>query len=461
MSLLILFLVTSFNTPLYSANAAEPLTLDAYLAQVESGNGVVNSAREGSEGADLRSAEASLIYSPTFDAQAQWMDDKRQSPFLSYEKFINHSFEAGVSQATPWGLRGKISYNLTQTGYIGLGRPIYYYGAPKIELSLELWRNLFGAETRAQHDAIQAGALAAKFAKSYQAKATRAAAESAYIQLAAARELDEVNRNSFERAKEIYDWNQRRARLNLSEESDLFQAEANLESLRLSVQSSADAVRSTSRAFNQARGVDSDEVTESLLLPDPKSVRIPERAQMRDDVRAAREDQRAQAANAKIGNEKNKPSLQIYGSYARNSQQIEQNDAIKRSFDALQPTNVIGVRLNVPLAVGSSSDVRSGYAKERIAAEILTESKLFNQEVDWKDLVQKLADAKARLVVAEKLASIQKKKATNERARLKKGRTTTYQSLIFETDYNQAEYRRIQTQSEVLNLLAQMKTFGG
>jgi hypothetical protein len=109
----------------------------------------------------------------------------------------------------------------------------------------------------------------------------------------------------------------------------------------------------------------------------------------------------------------------------------------------------------------SSSDVRSGYTKENIAAEIRSERKLFDQEVEWKDLVQKLTEAKARLSVAEKLSDIQRKKALNERARLKRGRTTTYQSLIFETDYNQAEYRRIQTQSEVLILLAQMKTFGG
>jgi outer membrane protein TolC len=249
--------------------------------------------------------------------------------------------------------------------------------------------------------------------------------------------------------------------LNLSEDSDLFQAEANLESLRLSVASSADALRSASRAFNQARGIDSDDVPEVLALPDPKSVKTPERAQIRDDVRAAREQQRAASASAQLGIEKNKPSLEVYGAYARNSQDVAQNDAIRDSFHSDQPTNVIGVRLSVPLAVGASSDSRAGYAKERAAADALAEQKLFDQEVEWKDLVQKLSEAKARLEIAEKVADIQKKKALNERQRLKRGRTTTYQSLIFETDYNQAEYRRIQTQSEVLTLLAQMKTFGG
>ncbi len=461
---LLAVLAALLGTPFASSaerKTGPAISVDQYLSQVETGNQAVVAAKDASEGAGLRVTEAALLYSPVFDAQAQWVNDKRQSAFLSYEEFRNHTFEAGISQTTPWGLRGRVSYNLTQTGYVGLGKPIYYYGSPKIELTLELWRNFFGAETRAQYEAVEAAALAAKFAQSYQAKAARAAAENAYIQLAAARELDEVNRNSFDRAKDIYEWNRRRSRLNLGEDSDLFQAQANLETLRLSVASGTDGLRSASRAFNRARGIDSDEVPETLALADPKSVRTPERAQIRDDVRAAREQQRAAGANARMGIEKNRPSLEVYGAYARNSQEVEQNDALRNSFHSDQPTNVFGVRLSMPLAAGASSDARAGYAKERAAAEALANQKIFDQEVEWKDLVQKLSEAKARLEIAEKVADIQKKKALNERSRLKRGRTTTYQSLIFETDYNQAEFRRIQTQSEVLSLLAQMKTFGG
>jgi outer membrane protein TolC len=437
------------------------LSIENYLTQVEGGNKSVSAAKAASAGADLRAGEASLLYSPVLDAKAQWLRDRRQSPFLSYDRFINDTFDIGISQQTPWGLSARLSYDLTQTGYQGLGRPIYYYGAPRIDLTLDLWRNLFGSEMRSQQEALESAALATKYSQSYQAKAIRAAAETAYIQLAAARELDEMNRSSFERAKEIYEWTSRRARLNLSDSSDLFQAEANLEATRLSLQSGADSLRSACRAFNQARGIDGDEVTEILALPDPKTVETPQRAEMRDDVRAAREAQRAAAAQAQIGVEKNKPTLEVFGTYARNSQQIGKDDAISKSFSAAQPTTAVGVRLSMPLAVGLSNDARHGYAQEKIAAETLAEQKTFDQEIEWKDLVQKLAEAKSRLAVAEKLADIQKKKAANERNRLKRGRTTTYQSLIFETDYNQAENRRIQSQSEVLSLLAKMKTFGG
>ncbi len=454
------------------ATAAESsgpgLSLDQYLGQVETGSQTVQAAKSASEGAGLRLSEARLLYSPIFDATAQWIHDKRQSAFLTYNEFVNNTFDAGISEMTPWGLRGRLSYNLTQNGYEGLvfgtggsSPPVYYYGSPKIELTLDLWRNLFGAESRAQHEIIEAAALAAKFGQSYQAKVTRAAAENAYIRLAAARELDQVNHNSFEHSKEIYGWNTRRAKLNLSESSDLFQAEASLESARLRVATGTDGLRTASRAFNQARGLDSDSVPETLALPDPKSVKTPERASIRDDVRSAQEQQRVASANAQMGVEKNRPTLEVFGAYARNSQQAVRSDAINRSFDANEPTKVVGVRMTMPLALGDTADARAGYGKERIAAEKLVDQKTFDQEIEWKDLVQKLEEAKNRLAIAEKLADIQKKKASNERDRLKRGRTTTYQSLIFENDYNQAEYQRIQTQSEVLTLLAQMKTFGG
>jgi outer membrane protein TolC len=452
-----------------AAETAGPgLSLEQYLGQASSGNQTGSAAMSASEGAGLRLSEARLLYSPVFDATAEWVRDKRQSPFLKYDQSVNDVFEAGISEMTPWGLRGRVSYNLTHTGYEGLvfgvggsSPPVYYYGSPRIELTLDLWRNLFGAESRAQHEMIEASALSAKFGQSYQAKVSRAAAESAYIRLAAARELDQVNHDSFDHAKEISDWNARRSKLNLNEDSDLYQAQASLESARLLVAAGSDGLRTASRAFNLARGVDSDTVTETLALPDPKSAKVPERAGIRDDVRAAQEQQRIASANAQMGMEKNRPTLQLFGAYARNSQQIERSEAITRSFDANEPTKIIGVRFTMPLALGDSADARAGYGKERVAAEKLLDQKTFDQEVEWKDLVQKLADAKGRLEIAEKLAGIQKKKALNERNRLKKGRTTTYQSLIFENDYNQAEYQRIQTQSEVLTLLAQMRTYGG
>jgi hypothetical protein len=54
----------------------------------------------------------------------------------------------------------------------------------------------------------------------------------------------------------------------------------------------------------------------------------------------------------------------------------------------------------------------------------------------------------------------QKQKSQNEQKRLSLGKTTTYQTLLFEQDYNQASAGRIQTEAEILELIARLKLLG-
>jgi len=143
-----------------------------------------------------------------------------------------------------------------------------------------------------------------------------------------------------------------------------------------------------------------------------------------------------------------------------NALEAERSKAVSESLKSDKPTSVIGVRFETPLMFGAQYDTVKGYGKEVVAAETLKDQKVFDQEVQWKELVLKLEEAKKRYEISVKLADIQKRKASSERNRLKRGRTTTYQTLLFDTDLNQAEATKIQSQSEVLQIIAQMKTFG-
>ena len=78
---------------------------------------------------------------------------------------------------------------------------------------------------------------------------------------------------------------------------------------------------------------------------------------------------------------------------------------------------------------------------------------------DRNDLLTKFADAKVKLELAEKISDAQRTKASNERNRLNNGRTTTFQVLSFEVDNASAEILRIQTETDLLNIYAQLKIF--
>ena len=125
-----------------------------------------------------------------------------------------------------------------------------------------------------------------------------------------------------------------------------------------------------------------------------------------------------------------------------------------------RPTYVIGLKFSVPLDLDTTSKSRDGWRKEKIAAELTYDRKLFEQEENWKDLNETLSEARKHLELSRKLEVIQESKLNAERARLQHGRTTTYQVLLFEQDFLQAQLGRIRDQANVLNIIAQMKLFG-
>lgn len=94
-----------------------------------------------------------------------------------------------------------------------------------------------------------------------------------------------------------------------------------------------------------------------------------------------------------------------------------------------------------------------------MAAEQNYQRKLFEQDQQWNDLSAKFEDAKIKLVLIEKIEEAQKIKAHNERDRLNRGRTVTFQVLNFEQDYAQSELARIQSETNILNIYSQLKAY--
>ncbi|MBC7691462.1 MAG: TolC family protein [Methylotenera sp.] len=449
--------------------AAETLTLDHYLGQVNEGNKAFKGARETAEGTLLRAKESSLAYTPTLFGKIQYASDAKPSPFFPYQRVVNRAYEIGVSQATSFGLQAKVYYDFDFFEYSGLRIPPYYAGKPAIELTQSLWRNGFGSEIRASQELLEANALASHFTESFRTRSLSTDAEVLYWNLSAARELVKVRTSSLARADRLMEWSRKRSRLQLGDSSDQFQAQANQEVRKLELQAAEDQERNTSRAFNQSRGIDAEKVTEALepinVVLDPDrltEIKAPARAGIREDVRAAEQIEIATVANSVVATSRNNPTLDVYAAYAMNSRlQPGVSDAIGDSFHSGRPTSAIGLRFSAPLDLGLLNDAKKGWAKEKSGAELTYQKRLFDQDIDWKNLNDQFEQAKKRLRLAIAIEKIQQKKMTYERERLGRGRTTTYQVLLFEQDLSQAELARVQSQAEVLQLLARMKLFGG
>lgn len=473
MKVLSLFILTSLGAshalgapPASSpASGTTSLSLEQYLAEVREGHQAVQASIRSSRGALGRSEEADLVTSPNLFADIRWADDQKRNPLFGLNRSQTQSYSLGVSQQTGFGLQAKLSYTYANTDLsTAIQSGGYYEARPQLELTQSLWRNGFGSETRATQDLLEAGALATHFAQSFSVKAQLAEAEIAYWALSLTRENVAIQKEALDRAQRIFDWSANRARLQLGDRADTLQAQAALELARLDYQAAQDAARAAARTFNNARGIDTDKVEETVARLDAKMIdqlKAPERAGVRDDVKAAEQQQRASIANAKLSTEKLSPSLDVNALVALNGVTPDSGTAVSESFTTENPTMAVGLRFTAPLDFGSVSRSRAGWRDERAAAELNYQRRVFDQDQEWSELQHRLVEAKKRFELTRELEATQEKKLSYERDRLNRGRTTTFQVLQFEQDYARTQLARLQAQATVLQLIARMKTFGG
>jgi len=450
--------------------AAEKLGLDEYMQQVRGGNQGYQGALKSAEGSESRALEAEIRLAPTAFAGWQFTNDEspRVQPAFLGNKSVTSTYSLGLSQQTRFGLGASLSYNLTSTEILGanpafLNPSDYKTARTQLELTFPLWRNLFGKETRAGLEMLEAQAMASSYTDRYNAKVWIMQAELAYLRLALARDVLEVQKNSLERSEKIRDYNANQARLGLGDNSDRLQAEAALRLRALEYRAAQDEMRSASLAFNSARGLDADVVEEATLhIPElvkqlkDIDVQAPED---REDVKAALQNERATEANSRVALQRLSPVVDTFFTGSLGGLSTETDVVNKQALSLNYPAYTVGVRVSAPLDVPKIFKTRSGYRKAIQGAEDTYERRSFDSKVEYDDLMKKISEARARADLSRQIEDVQKSKLDYERARRARGKTTTYFVLLFEQDYAAAQMVRLRSEVEVMNLLAQMRRF--
>lgn len=452
------------------AGSASAVSLDEYLGQVKSESLGYKSNIEQATAAQLKTREADLFFTPKLFANVRAGYDGKE-PFgstVSYDELKMQNYSLGVSQEFSFGLQASLSYAMDRTQIIGASLPAgisdtFWDATPKLELTLPLWGNGFGRSARANEEVVRQQNLADKFGSEAQARAYLVQAEAAYWALASAQEVVEVQGRALEQAKSILNYVTRKSRMNLGERADVLQAQALVEATTFQLQQAQNREKAARRAFNTYVNKPAESPVsqlEGISFTGLLSVEIPtQQPADRLDIQAAEAQARLAKSAAQLTHEKNKPTLDLYGSYALNGRDEELNESLKEAGGAERDTGFVGVRLNIPLNYGAASDAQAGALKAQKAAEYAYQYKRFTQEQDWTNLIQQLAEAKESLRLATNIVNAQKTKLEHERARQRQGRTTTYQVLLFEQEFSQSEVTRVQVASQILGLQAQIKLY--
>lgn len=450
---------------------SQELSLDQYLLEVQTKNGGVRGTKISAEAKGLRHDEGSLFFRPSFFLTGEYRDDQRPTtaPTFQGTQTLTHTLKGGLSQNFRTGTKASISYNYFKTQINGaspalLPNAMFFDVAPMIEISQSLWRNFLGSEFEASEIAQNSANESQKFQEEFNYKQLMMQAKNAYWRLYFAQQSLKVQKESLDRAEKLRDWNRNRVRNNLVDEAELLQAEANLQSRELDYQDTLTELATSEREFNSFR-----EAQESVKLTAQDNVeskyileaKLPAKGEIREDVLATIATNRASLAQAQIGNERNKPNLEVYGSYAINGRDKQYADARDQAFGATRPMSVVGVRFTTPLDFGSLSDYRESYNREKLASEMKMKRKTFEVEREWEILTERFENFKGRLKLTQKLEKVQERKLLSEKRRYNQGRTTTFQVLQFEQDFANAQLLKLRNERELIVVYNQLMLFAG
>lgn len=451
-------------------------SLAQYIEEVKSNSLGFQSSSEQVQASALKEREADVFFTPKFfgDFSFGSIGDDPGLQQIRYDRIKQENYALGISQEFSFGLQARLSYTANLMDVEGLQLlagslppgmgTAFWTVTPKIELTLPLLGGGFGRTARANRDLVREQNIAERLAAQAQNQGFLVEAEAAYWRLVAAQEIVLVQKKAVENARNILKYVSDKARKNLGERADVIQAQALVESVGYQLQLAENNEKAARRGFNTFinKPVESavDKLTTPIDFNAVANTAIPgERPGARYDIQAAEARARLASASAVLAHEKNRATLDLYGSYNTNDFDADLDRAMHVASTNRQQTSFVGVRFNVPLNVMATSDARTGAFKAQKAAELNYEHQKFIQEQDWINLAQQISEAKENFRLVNNIVNIQKQKVENERVRLRQGRTTTYQVLLFEQDYTTAEVNRVSAAAQMLGLQTQVKLY--
>ncbi len=460
------------------------LSLDEYLQEVKQGNPTLHAAAATIESTQLRAQNTDLMFTPQFFSQlTRSLDAKPQANPLAGKKTESLALSFGVQKLWSFGLQSQVTYQVADIDVDreplglpplapGVDNPLNAFGKDlaykeaqtRFDLIQPLWKNRAGRDYTSTETLLQTRLSQQKLGESFKVRSLLAQAEAVYWQLALAQEAVRMQEDTLQRFERIRDWIGGRVRMSLADRADLLQAEAGVKARRIELQLAIVDRTSKQRTLNAMRAVPGEGFDRDLQ---PLSTRVlnetisAKGAVKRLDVEIAKQSEKVAAIEIEQQRERYTPQLDVFGTVALNSDQKEDwGDAATGAFSSQRPTLVVGLKFSTPLDQDVIKRERQGLVKASDATRFDREQKELTAQQEWDELQRQLIDAKARLQLATELEAAQKSKLDYEKERHQRGRSTTYQILLFEQDYANAQLMVIRAKAEILTIASRLKTFG-
>lgn len=445
------------------AFCAEPLTLAAYLGEVNASQAALAGARKAGEAANLLQAERELEVAPRLFGEASALaDDSPQfDPATQGDSTKLVSVKAGLALKTRHGIESKVYSSVGKGSVTGIasGDVSKWLASQNAEVSVSLWRNWKGRETDSSIGSAQARRAAEMQESRFAAVSLLIQAEQAYWQLAAIKESMEITSANLVRARKLADWSRKRVASGLADSSELLQALAAVKLREQDLLDESVLLRQAAVKFNACRGVNYAEPP--ALLESVDGVVSPPVPGERADVRAKALYAQAAKLSAAGSEETIKPALEAYAQVSLKGMEDSASAALGGALSTNGTAVTSGVRFVMPLFSSLTAKSRKGYALEAEAAALKYEQARLDGAAEFTALADHFALQKRKLELARELEKIQWDKYQAETKLREKGKTTVYFIIAFENDFASAQLRRLEAALELRLLAAKLKLYGG
>lgn len=454
------------------ARTAYPITnLEQFLAEVQKRHPAFEAYRIAKEAAEQRLELGDLALSPYLSAGYTYYDDKKEtsSPMFFGTRTQSKSWNLGVAKQFATGTA--LSATLKQSTELVEGTtpeaPEAFTGQFTLGLKQNLWKDFFGKSTRIRHNREFFSKKIEDTVQVLNEKQTLIAAETAWWNFVYQSEENKISTDSLARAKKIESWAEKRAANGTGDESDYLQAKALLQSRELQQINSEDSLKA---ARSQLQDMVPD-FNISLVAPNlselenyrsPRALsenKNPNATPLRLDAELKRLEAKLKEHVAEEISESLKPSLAAQLAYTMNTRQSSASDALSNTFGTDHPTLAAGIELSMDLDFFGKSKALSASRNDAKSSKILADRAIYESNSSWKELLRRHNEMQKSISAVKLLTQTQIRKAKRENEKLERGRSTTFQTINFEQEAQEARSMLLKLQTELKKIEAQARMF--
>lgn len=446
----------------------EVLSMEDYMDMVVKNNKELMSVDLKIGSAREKLLQAERKYSYFLKACTNYIDGKNRAEYKfnemeTYSVDISKFFKIGTYVSLGLKCDRNSGKSLDMSNYsagTGLPKSRSIFIIPSLSLQQSLLRDVNGTFTKAVIAKEQAAVRSGLYLLEYERENILLGAKFAYWDLAYSETFIDFKKLSLKRARKILNWTQKKYAMNLSEESDLLQAQAVVKSKELDLNLAYEIEKRARSKFNQFLNIEDGSVIKYEVeklenkYASFKDKTILEKKRVRADILSVLENVQVALCEQIIFKKSSGAELVLKGNFDCN---VTNGGGIYEKKQIGKPNYSIGLEYTLPLDFKFRRSINESYELSKLSAQKSAEYAAIKENSEWLQILDDWNGAKTRFKLASEIERIQIQRHKENENLLRNGRSTTHLVLQSEQGLDDATLNVLQNILDLIKIYEKAK----